>query len=44
MAYFDHFIKADGGNTIVMQNKHSVLLFRTQKRRISLAARNPVRA
>ena len=26
MAYFDHFIKADGGNTIMMKNKTSVPL------------------
>lgn len=26
MAYFDHFIKSDGGNTIVMQNKLTVPL------------------
>jgi len=26
MAYFDHFIKSDGGNTIVMKNKTSVPL------------------
>jgi two-component system, LytTR family, response regulator len=26
MAYFDHFIKADGGNTIVMKNKNTIPL------------------
>jgi len=26
MAYFDHFVKADGGNTIVMHNKQTVPL------------------
>lgn len=26
MAYFDHFIKGDGGNTIVLKNKHTVPL------------------
>ena len=26
MAYFDHFIKTDGGNTIVMKNKTSIPL------------------
>jgi len=26
MLYFDHFIKTDGGNTIVMKNKQTIPL------------------
>jgi len=26
MAYFDHFIKSEGGNTIIMKNKSSIPL------------------
>ncbi|HLA56321.1 MAG TPA: LytTR family DNA-binding domain-containing protein [Flavobacterium sp.] len=31
MAYFDHFIKAEGGNTIVMKNKTAIPLSRRKK-------------
>lgn len=31
MLYFDHFIKTDGGNTIVMKNKHTVPLATRKK-------------
>lgn len=30
--YFDHFIKADGGNTILMQDKRYRSAFFSQKR------------
>ncbi len=31
MGYFDHFIKSDGGNTIVMKNKSTIPLSTRKK-------------
>jgi two-component system LytT family response regulator len=31
MLYFDHFIKTDGGNTIVMKNKNKIPLATRKK-------------
>lgn len=40
MAYFDHFIKSDGGNTIVMQNKLTIPLSVRKKEEFLLLLEN----
>ncbi|TPD69989.1 LytR/AlgR family response regulator transcription factor [Flavobacterium microcysteis] len=40
MAYFDHFIKSDGGNTLVMQNKLTVPLSVRKKEEFLLLLEN----
>lgn len=40
MAYFDHFIKADGGNTVVMKNKAAIPLSVRKKEEFLLLLEN----